>query len=111
MLATLIPHRTTGNLPEQDLFQALSALFVTTIDMKSIKTPHDGQHFLIPCHHFTLDIFLLSHFRCDLVHLRHLDRMATSWLQLSKSDFVNPDVLNAVNPHPRWGYAHGEYRI
>ncbi|OQE20797.1 hypothetical protein PENFLA_c016G02671 [Penicillium flavigenum] len=27
--------------------------------------------------------------------------------QLSKSDFVNPDVLNAVNPHPVWGYAHG----
>ncbi|KAJ5230673.1 hypothetical protein N7489_011381 [Penicillium chrysogenum] len=27
--------------------------------------------------------------------------------QLSKSDFVNPDVLNAVNPHPFWGYVHG----
>ncbi|KAF4768629.1 hypothetical protein HAV15_002918 [Penicillium sp. str.  len=33
--------------------------------------------------------------------------MTTAWLLLSKSDFVNPDVLNAVNPHPRWGYVHG----
>ncbi|KAJ5961933.1 hypothetical protein N7501_006874, partial [Penicillium viridicatum] len=37
----------------------------------------------------------------------HLDRMAPARPQLSKSDFVNPDVLNAVNPHPFWGYAHG----
>ncbi|KAJ5522014.1 hypothetical protein N7527_006129 [Penicillium freii] len=33
--------------------------------------------------------------------------MAPARPQLSKSDFVNPDVLNAVNPHPFWGYAHG----
>lgn len=23
-------------------------------------------------------------------------------------DFDNPDVLNAVNPHPEWGYMHGK---
>ncbi|KAJ6139268.1 hypothetical protein N7471_005754 [Penicillium samsonianum] len=22
-------------------------------------------------------------------------------------DFDNPDILNAVNPHPKWGYMHG----
>lgn len=62
MLATLIPHRTTENLPEQGLFQTFYSLFVTAIGMKSIKAPHDGQYFLIPCHHFTLDIFLLNIF-------------------------------------------------
>lgn len=32
----------------------------------------------------------------------------TTTKELSKSDFVNPDVLNAVNPHPVYGYAHGK---
>ncbi|KAJ5111382.1 hypothetical protein N7532_001917 [Penicillium argentinense] len=26
---------------------------------------------------------------------------------LTRADFDNPDVLNAVNPHPRYGYFHG----
>ncbi|OQE43419.1 hypothetical protein PENCOP_c003G01030 [Penicillium coprophilum] len=33
--------------------------------------------------------------------------MEVAWPQLFKSDFLNPDVLNAANPHPVWGYAHG----
>ncbi|KAJ5374930.1 hypothetical protein N7517_006936 [Penicillium concentricum] len=33
--------------------------------------------------------------------------MEVTWPQLFKSDFLNPDVLNATNPYPVWGYAHG----
>ncbi|KAJ6189398.1 hypothetical protein N7519_004306 [Penicillium mononematosum] len=36
-----------------------------------------------------------------------MDSRQVALPQLSKRDFVNPDVLNAVNPHPVWGYAHG----
>ncbi|KAJ6004480.1 hypothetical protein N7499_000548 [Penicillium canescens] len=32
----------------------------------------------------------------------------TTMIQFSKSDFVNPDVLNAMKPHPVYGYAHGK---
>ncbi|KAJ5597760.1 hypothetical protein N7537_007844 [Penicillium hordei] len=39
--------------------------------------------------------------------ISHLDRMEKARPQLSKSDFVNPNVLNTANPHPVWGYAHG----
>ncbi|KAJ5169526.1 uncharacterized protein N7500_002309 [Penicillium coprophilum] len=57
---------------------------------------------IIPCASFPFYIFVASR-----SSMSHLGKMEVAWPQLFKSDFLNPDVLNAANPHPVWGYAHG----
>lgn len=115
MLATLIPHRTTENLPEQDLYQTMAGILLLVCHRHRLEVYKNPSRWPILSHSLpSLHPGHLSPFTFSLQprpSTRHLDRMTTAWLLLSKSDFVNPDVLNAVNPHPRWGYVHGEYRI
>lgn len=32
----------------------------------------------------------------------------TTPMRLTRKDFDNPEVLNARNPHPHWGFTHGK---
>lgn len=38
----------------------------------------------------------------------HMVGSVTKPMQLTREDFDNPEVLNALNPHPLWGFTHGK---
>ncbi|KAJ5992411.1 hypothetical protein N7451_008135 [Penicillium sp. IBT 35674x] len=38
---------------------------------------------------------------------RYMVGTDTKPMQLTRKDFDNPEVLNARNPHPHWGFTHG----
>lgn len=38
----------------------------------------------------------------------HMVGSGSKPLELTRKDYDNPEVLNALNPHPLWGYTHGK---
>lgn len=47
----------------------------------------------------------------SIMKRRYMVGTDTTPMRLTRKDFDNPEVLNARNPHPHWGFTHGKSTI